>query len=166
MSLEDIGRAQGWRLQTHRRAAVSKLTGGPYDWHAVEGCHLPLWENWRAAFLKMFVRELTVEQWTHMVESRVRLPFETALEYSLSKRRICAKCPVPLSSMQVNQRLVLGLNSPSYKAAVLSSHPSTLEQYFNLIRRLDEASLGEMEDRNASSLEQRAESGDPSSQNL
>ena len=150
LSIEDVGRAQGWRVQTHRRAAVAKLSGGAYDWHVVDGCSLPLWEGWRVAFLKMFVKELTLEQWTHLVENRVRLPFETGLEYSLAKRRICVKCPVPLTPIQVIQRMVFGLNSPAYKAAVLSSNPTSVESYFDLIRRLDEASLGEIEDRNAS----------------
>lgn len=150
LTIEDVGRAQGWRAQTHRRAAVSKLVGGAYDWHVVDGCSLPLWEGWRAAFLKMFVKELTLEQWTHMVESRTRLPFETGLEYSLAKRRICMKCPVPLTPLQVIQRMVFGLNSPAYKAAVLSNNPTSVEYYFDLIRRLDEASLGEIEDQSAS----------------
>lgn len=97
LTIEDVGRAQGWRDQTHRRAAVAKLFGGAYDLHAVDGCNLPLWEGWRAAFLKMFVKELTLEQWTHMVENRSHLPFVTFLEYSLAKRRNCVKCPVPLA---------------------------------------------------------------------
>ncbi|KAK4037774.1 hypothetical protein OUZ56_029803 [Daphnia magna] len=95
-------------------------------------------------------QELTLEQWTHMVESRTRLPFETGLEYSLAKRRICMKCPVPLTPLQVIQRMVFGLNSPAYKAAVLSNNPTSVEYYFDLIRRLDEASLGEIEDQSAS----------------
>ncbi|KZS10496.1 Uncharacterized protein APZ42_025040 [Daphnia magna] len=127
-----------------------KISWGAYDWHVVDGCSLPLWEGWRAAFLKMFVKELTLEQWTHMVESRTRLPFETGLEYSLAKRRICMKCPVPLTPLQVIQRMVFGLNSPAYKAAVLSNNPTSVEYYFDLIRRLDEASLGEIEDQSAS----------------
>lgn len=40
------------------------------------------------------------------------------------------------------QRLILGLNSSSYKAAVLSNLPETLDKYFDLIRRLDQASFG------------------------
>lgn len=104
LSIEDVGRAQGWRVQTHRRAAVPKLSEGAYDWHVVDRCSLPLWEGWRAAFLKMFVKELTLEKWTHLVENRVRLPFLTGLEYSLAKKRICVQCPVPLTPIQVIQR--------------------------------------------------------------
>nr|CAH0107690.1 unnamed protein product [Daphnia galeata] len=46
-------------------------------------------------------------------------------------------------------KMVFGLNSPAYKAAVLSSNPTSVESYFELIRRLYEASLGEIEDQNA-----------------
>lgn len=99
LTIEDVGRTQGWRAQTHMRAAVSKLVGGAYDWHVVDGCILPLWEGWRVAFLKMFVKELTLEQWTHMVENRTRLHFETGLEYSLAKRKICMKCPILLTPL-------------------------------------------------------------------
>lgn len=144
LALEDTGRAHGWRIPTHRRAAISKLEGGAHDWHVVEGSLLPEWPDWRAAFLRMFVRELTVEQWTHLVEGRVRQPTESGLEYSLAKRRICAKCPVPLNPTQVIQRMVLGLNSPAYKAAIISNFPTTIEAYFDLIRRLDQAQLAEL----------------------
>lgn len=143
LALEDTGRAHGWRIPTHRRAAISKLEGGAHDWHVVEGSLLPEWPDWRAAFLKMFVRELTVEQWTHLVEGRVRHPTESGLEYSLAKRRICAKCPIPLNPTQVIQRMVLGLNSPAYKAAIISNFPTTIEAYFDLVRRLDQARLTE-----------------------
>ncbi len=48
------------------------------------------------------------------------------------------------------QRIVFGLKSPAYKEAMLSSNSTSDESYFDLIRRLDEASLGEIEDHNAS----------------
>jgi hypothetical protein len=51
--------------------------------------------------------------------------------------------------LQVIQRIVFGLKSPSYKEAMLWSNSTSDEFYFDLIRRLDEASLGEIEDHNA-----------------
>ena len=85
-----------------------------------------------------------------MVENKVCLPFETRFGYCFAKMRICVKCPVPLTPIHVIQRMVFGLYSSAYKAAVLSKNPTSVELYYDLIRCLDEASLGEIEDRNAS----------------
>lgn len=58
---EDVGRAQGWRLPSHRHAAISKLEGEDQDWHVVEGSAFLEWPERKPAILKIFVRELSIE---------------------------------------------------------------------------------------------------------
>ena len=73
------------------------------------------------------------------VEALVRLPNPSIRAYSLSKQRLCARCPVALTEPQVIKRLVKGLNSSSFKSVVISGDPQTLVEYYNIIRRLDDA---------------------------
>jgi hypothetical protein len=137
--VEDIGRAEGWTASAHRRAATSRLVGAAADWHLTDGLAFSGWEEWRYAFLEMFSREFTLEGWSRMVSARMRDPNETALAYSLVKRRMCSRCPVPLQDKEVIQRLVTGLNSEALSAAVTVANPTTLADYFAVIRRLDAA---------------------------
>ena len=142
--VEDIGRAEGWTTNAHRRAATSRLVGAAADWHLTDGLAYAGWEEWRDAFLEMFSRELTLEGWSRMVSAWVRDPNETSLAYSLVKRRMCSRCPVPLQDKEVIQRLVTGLNSEALSAAVTVANPSTLADYFAVIRRLDAAQADHM----------------------
>ena len=71
----------------------------------------------------------------------VRLPNPSIRAYSLSKQRLCARCPVALTEPQVIKRLVKGLNSSTFKSVVISGDPQTLVEYYNIIRRLDDADL-------------------------
>ena len=75
------------------------------------------------------------------VEALVRLPNPSIRAYSLSKQRLCARCPVALTEPQVIKRLVKGLNSSTFKSVVISGDPQTLVEYYNIIRRLDDADL-------------------------
>jgi hypothetical protein len=135
--VEDFGRAEGWSASAHRRASTSRLIGAAADWHLTDGLLFPGWEEWREAFLEMFGRDFTLESWSRLVSSRVREPDETVLSYSIAKRRMCSRCPVPLQDKEVIQRLVTGLNSDALRAAVTVANPSTLPEYFAVIRRLD-----------------------------
>lgn len=140
-AIEDLGRASGWQIQTYRRAAISRVQGSARDWHMLHGVALNTWALWREQFLATFEKGMEIEEWTREVEALVRLPNQSIHAYSLSKQRLCARCPVALTEPQVIKRLVRGLNSSTFKSVVISGDPRTLAQYYNIIRRLDDADL-------------------------
>ena len=140
-AIEDLGRACGWQIQTYRRAAISRVQGSARDWHMLHGVALNTWNLWREQFLATFEKGMEIEDWTREVEALVRLPNQSIRAYSLSKQRLCARCPVALTEPQVIKRLVKGLNSSTFKSVVISGDPQTLVEYYNIIRRLDDADL-------------------------
>ena len=118
-------------------AAVGKLGGAARDWHRNTGGGLGEWAAWRDGLCRAFGRTMTNSRWIQLVSARVQKPGETNTEYSHAKQRLCLRAPHGIQEEEIIRKLILGLDNPSYRAALSASRPQTLAEYFVRIRDLD-----------------------------
>jgi len=140
--VQRVGQIYGWNQQATHKAVVSRLRGVARDWHLAVGFQWALWLDWQDEFFRMFGKVWTAERWVGAVTARVQEPGESVMAYSLSKLRLCRKCPFKLTERESVRYLTMGLRDSAYRAVILGSRCSSTMDYLTLVREVGELDQG------------------------